>query len=187
MGHAQQLGGGVSIPVIDGLGKPVRVPGWYGVGGGPTFSGSGLIFKGANKRAKVKKSKAAKKAAKLAKSTPTYGSVMARDMEIACSAEALSRIGKVARDARLPRGERMAALVKLDASSFNCRGMGDGMETKAVVQKAAKKANRERRERYEYLAFIRARCRHKSTRAGNPLRRARLKWTSRCVTMRARP
>ena len=108
-----------------------------------------MIFK-AQKR---KKSKLVKKAAKLAKSTPTYGSVMARDMELACNTEALQRLGKVAKDRSVPRGERIAALTKLDASSFSCRGLGDGMQTKAVVQKAAKKETRERRERYEYLAF----------------------------------
>lgn len=108
------------------------------------------------KRAKVagqKGKKAAKKLAKLTKGTPTYPSVWSRDMELSCNTEELQRIGKVARDARLPRGERMAALVKLDAAAFKCNGMGDGMQTKAVVQKAAKKESRERRERYEFLAF----------------------------------
>ncbi|MFI5399224.1 MAG: hypothetical protein ACHQ9S_27150 [Candidatus Binatia bacterium] len=159
MGHAQQCRGG-SI-VVDGLGNAIVVPEWFG-NAGPTFSGSGKVL---NKRngvlacsvgkllADKKAKKMAKKMAKLAKSTPTYASKWSRDMELSCSRESLQQLGKVAKNANAPRGERMDALVRLDAAAFKCNGLGDGVQAKGVVQKAAKKEARERRMRYEFLAY----------------------------------
>jgi 5'-deoxynucleotidase YfbR-like HD superfamily hydrolase len=93
--------------------------------------GQGKIKKGKKGRGKILK-QATKKLVK-----------KAVEDEISCKREDLQQLGKVAKDGRAPREQRMRAVEKLDTASFACRGVSAELDNPDGKKITASKQRRE--------------------------------------------
>jgi hypothetical protein len=108
-------------------------------------------IKKVKKQAKKAK-KQAKKAKKQGKAKKGQGQIKqlvqkvakkAVEDAISCEREDLQQLGKVAKDGRAPREQRLEAVTKLDAASFKCRGVNEALDNPDGKKIKAGQARRE--------------------------------------------
>jgi hypothetical protein len=147
---ARKRGG--SIPALTNDGQPIVLPDWW-YATGPSFTASpSRLDKSAKAPKKSKARKVLTKASKKRQKTLKKAARAGTFGDIDCGKEANAAYGKAARDAGLPRGERMAGLVKLDACAVKRGGLDP------LLGKRASKGEKARLEAAVFSPDVRVRA-----------------------------